>query len=178
LNEKVKSLFLQDLERFLSNKKFYMENQLSYKRGYCLYGKPGSGKTSLVLATAAHIKCPVYILNLNQSEMNDTALIDAFSSIPSRSIITLEDVDSAFNENRKATGEVRNGLSFSGLLNALDGVCSYSETPKLVFMTTNHIERLDAALIRPGRVDYKVKFDNATPDQIQQISFKFFKNQE
>lgn len=45
-------------------------------------------------------------------------------------------------------------LSYSGLLNALDGVTS--SDAQLVFMTTNHKQMLDPALIRPGRVDIQV----------------------
>ena len=44
-----------------------------------------------------------------------------------------------------------NRLTFSGLLNAIDGVTSTEG--RIVFMTTNYRDRLDSALIRPGRVD-------------------------
>ncbi|KAJ2476636.1 Complex III assembly protein translocase and chaperone, partial [Coemansia sp. RSA 2052] len=63
-------------------------------------------------------------------------------------------------------------VTFSGLLNALDGVASSDE--RIIFMTTNHIERLDPALIRPGRVDTKVFFGNATPHQIRKMFTRFY----
>jgi chaperone BCS1 len=45
-------------------------------------------------------------------------------------------------------------LNLAGLLNVLDGVV---DTPgRIVIMTTNHPEKLDPALIRPGRVNKKV----------------------
>ncbi|KAL2262733.1 hypothetical protein VTK26DRAFT_271 [Humicola hyalothermophila] len=50
-------------------------------------------------------------------------------------------------------------LSLSGLLNILDGVAS--QEGRVLIMTTNHLEKLDKALIRPGRVDMIVKFDRA-----------------
>jgi chaperone BCS1 len=50
-------------------------------------------------------------------------------------------------------------LSLSGLLNILDGVAS--QEGRVLIMTTNHIDKLDKALIRPGRVDMIVKFDRS-----------------
>lgn len=99
--------------------------------------------------------------------MTDDRLNHLMNHVPERSILLLEDIDAAFNE-RKQTGEDQgylSGVTFSGLLNALDGVASADE--RLIFMTTNHPERLDPALIRPGRVDYKALIDNATEDQVR-----------
>ena len=48
--------------------------------------------------------------------------------------------------------------TFSGLLNALDGVVATEE--RLIFMTTNHIARLPPVLIRPGRIDLRVSDGN------------------
>lgn len=47
-------------------------------------------------------------------------------------------------------------MSLSALLNVLDGVAS--QEGRVLIMTTNHIEKLDAALVRSGRVDKKVEF--------------------
>jgi chaperone BCS1 len=63
-------------------------------------------------------------------------------------------------------------VTFSGFLNALDGVASGEE--RIIFMTTNHIERLDPALIRPGRVDLSVLVDDATPAQAQHLFKQFY----
>jgi chaperone BCS1 len=46
-------------------------------------------------------------------------------------------------------------VSLSALLNVLDGVGS--QEGRVLIMTTNHAERLDAALIRLGRVDMKLE---------------------
>ena len=63
-------------------------------------------------------------------------------------------------------------VTFSGLLNALDGVASSEE--HIIFMTTNHLEHLDNALIRPGRVDVKELFDNASEYQIHNMFLRFY----
>jgi chaperone BCS1 len=60
-------------------------------------------------------------------------------------------------------------VSLSTLLNVLDGLAS--SEGRVLIMTTNHIERLDPALIRPGRVDMKVEFHLAKEDMISQLFF-------
>ena len=74
-------------------------------------------------------------------------------------------------DKRQMAGKVL--LSFAGILNAVDGVAA--QTGRLLFMTTNHKEKLDSALIRPGRIDYQVQFAEATQDQVRALFFNFYK---
>ncbi|USW51424.1 Putative AAA+ ATPase domain, ATPase, AAA-type, core [Septoria linicola] len=64
------------------------------------------------------------------------------------------------------------GISLSGLLNAIDGVASAEG--RVLIMTTNHPEKLDAALVRPGRVDRKVAFQLAMKDQISELFVRMY----
>lgn len=64
-------------------------------------------------------------------------------------------------------------VTFSGLLNALDGVAS-STSQRILFMTTNHVSQLDPALIRPGRVDLQELIDDATPYQCGEMFSRFY----
>jgi chaperone BCS1 len=66
-----------------------------------------------------------------------------------------------------AEGAKKEGISLSGLLNAIDGVASHEG--RVLIMTTNKPEALDEALIRPGRVDLQVAFTNATRDQAKEL---------
>lgn len=66
----------------------------------------------------------------------------------------------------------QSSVTFSGFLNALDGVASGEE--RIVFMTTNHIDKLDTALIRPGRVDLTELLDNASPLQAKKLFTQFY----
>ena len=84
----------------------------------------------------------------------------------------MEDVDAAFTQ-RKA-GKVSKELTFSGLLNALDGVGA--QEGRLLFLTTNHIDRLSKALIRPGRVDYTMKLGYATIYQLKRLFLSFYES--
>ncbi|KAF8322221.1 P-loop containing nucleoside triphosphate hydrolase protein, partial [Clavulina sp. PMI_390] len=69
-----------------------------------------------------------------------------------------------------------NTLSLSGLLNALDGVSA--PEGRLLFATTNHLERLDPALTRPGRMDVWVEFKNASQWQAEGLYTNFFSEVE
>lgn len=97
--------------------------------------------------------------------------------VPSQSIVLLEDIDSAF-VNRKESSAVKaaydglNQVTFSGLLNMLDGVASTEA--RILFMTTNYVDRLDPALIRPGRIDVKEYIGYASKNQIIRAFKKFY----
>lgn len=64
------------------------------------------------------------------------------------------------------------GISLSGLLNAIDGVASHEG--RVLIMTTNKPEALDEALIRPGRVDVQVRFSNASSTQAGELFHRMY----
>lgn len=188
----VKTALLKDIENFRASEAWYDHMGIPYHRGYLLYGPPGTGKTSLVSGLSAHLKSNVYIMKL--SAMTDNKLQEAVGQVSKNSIVILEDIDCATSEVRKKEKKKENkedtttptevkededgeagfslGITLSGLLNALDGM----QTPKGVkfFMTTNHIEKLDAALLRPGRTDVRVHLGEATDWQKAQLYMRFF----
>lgn len=116
-------------------------------------------------------------LNLSGNMIDDDGLNRALNQSPPFSIILLEDIDSIFVE-RETVNKERDGrrVTFSGLLNALDGV--RSQEGRIIFMTTNHREKLDAALLRPGRADVQVQLNNASFMQMQKLFLKFHPNAE
>ena len=68
-----------------------------------------------------------------------------------------------------------NRLTFSGLLNAIDGIITPdSSEPQFLFLTTNYKERLDSALIRPGRVDFDLHVDYCDRHQAQMLYERFY----
>lgn len=88
----------------------------------------------------------------------------------------LEDIDAAFAKRNLSDQQgYQSMLTFSGLLNALDGVASAEE--RIVFMTTNHVENLDPALVRPGRIDFKEFLGNASESQIRGMFLRFYEDQ-
>jgi mitochondrial chaperone BCS1 len=86
-------------------------------------------------------------------------------------LLLIEDVDCVFKAERLTAEQT--GVTLSGLLNALDGVSS--REGRVLFLTTNHPERLDPALIRPGRVDRKIELGQAMPDQPRRLFLWFYR---
>ncbi|EON99766.1 putative mitochondrial chaperone bcs1 protein [Phaeoacremonium minimum UCRPA7] len=193
LNEKVKNDLIDDVTDYLNpaTRRWYSNRGIPYRRGYLLYGPPGTGKSSLSLALAGFFKMRIYIVSLSSVTANEENLAALFAELPRRCVVLLEDIDTAGlthtreeNKTQEAggsdmvPGQVTPGqtpavplptgrLSLSGLLNILDGVAS--QEGRVLIMTTNHLEKLDKALIRPGRVDMIVKFDLADGGMIASI---------
>lgn len=177
LADGVKEGLVDDMKAFLASAQWYADRGIPYRRGYLLYGPPGSGKTSVIQALAGHLDYNICILNLAEQTLTDDRLNHLMNNVPARSLLLLEDIDSAFTSRKQTTEQgYMSGVTFSGLLNALDGVASADE--RIIFMTTNHPERLDPALIRPGRVDFQSLLDNATPSQIHRMFNRFYDDEK
>ncbi|EGV60180.1 Complex III assembly protein translocase and chaperone [Yamadazyma tenuis] len=177
LDEGLDKMIIEDVQDFLKSGEWYHNRGIPYRRGYLLYGPPGSGKTSFIQAVAGELDYNICILNLSEKNLTDDRLNHLMNHIPDRSILVLEDVDAAFNKREQSSEQgYTSGVTFSGLLNALDGVASAEEC--ITFMTTNHPEKLDPALLRPGRVDLKVLIGNATEYQVRNMFLKFYENDE
>ncbi len=158
-----------DSKRFLESEQWYTDMGIPWRRGYLLYGPPGNGKSSLITALAGELKRSVCVLNLASGILTDESLLNLLTDAPEGSLILLEDIDAIF-AGRKKDAETK--LSFNGLLNALDGVTA--QQGRMVFMTTNHLEKLDPALVRPGRCDLHLFVGNATRLQIAKMLERFF----
>jgi chaperone BCS1 len=158
----------QDMTKFFASKNWYMEHGIPYQRGYLLLGSPGNGKTSSVVALASYFKRDIYIMSL--ATMCDTSLMSVMAELPEHALVLIEDVDCLFQKRERQGG--MEPLTFSGFLNAIDGVSS--APGHVLFMTTNHLELLDPALIRPSRVDRRFEFKNADPDMAERLFEQFF----
>ncbi|BGP48759.1 Complex III assembly protein translocase and chaperone [Rhodotorula kratochvilovae] len=174
LDKGVKERIVDDVWEFLGRGKWYHERGIPYRRGYLLHGPPGSGKSSFIQALAGSLDYNICVLNLSERGLTDDKLNHLLANAPERCFMLLEDIDAAFS-TRAQTGEAgfNSNVTFSGLLNALDGVAS-STSQRILFLTTNHLEKLDAALIRPGRVDLKELIDDATAHQAEELFTRFY----
>lgn len=164
---KEKDFIVSDIKQFTSNKEKYDLLGVPYKRGYLFYGPPGNGKTSLCAALATEFKKDIYYLNLT-SIQSDSDLQELFSDISVNSILVIEDMDCIFKK-RKSLGKI----SFSSLLNCIDGL--FFKEGLITILTTNHIEKLDPALIRSGRVDNKILIDYPTKEMVGEYLSMVFK---
>ncbi len=182
-----KEHLVQDIERFWDSRSRYERLGVPYHRGYLFYGPPGTGKTSVVSALAARFGLSIYLINL--SAFNDRSLMNAVNQVTPNSVLLFEDVDCMKTSRSREPSKVdpvgggqmreekeniadRNGVTLSGLLNVLDGF--YAPTSVLFMMTTNRIESLDEALLRPGRIDYKLFLGEASARQKIELYRRFF----
>lgn len=159
-----------DIKNFYENKEEYLRLGIPWKRNYLLEGPPGTGKTSLIFSLASHFGLDVYIINLGP-KVDDSAFMSSISKISDNSILLLEDVDALFVD-RKANDSNKSLVSFSGILNVLDGMAR--KNGLITFLTTNYRNRLDNALIRPSRIDYIMTFKKITEEQIKSMYKRFF----
>ncbi|XP_014254726.1 mitochondrial chaperone BCS1 isoform X2 [Cimex lectularius] len=177
LDEGVAERILSDVKDFLNASKWYGDRGIPYRRGYLLYGPPGCGKSSFITALAGELNFGICVLNLSERGLTDDRLNHLLSVAPQNTIILLEDIDAAFvsredNKQLATAYEGLNRVTFSGLLNCLDGVASTEA--RIVFMTTNYIDRLDPALVRPGRIDLKEFIGHCTEHQLNNMFNRFY----
>lgn len=177
-----KEHLIEDIKNFRASKKRYAQLGIPYHRGYLLYGPPGTGKTSLVSALAAHFGLSIYVFNL--TDFTDRTLMNAINQVPANSVLLFEDIDCAKSGKVRDDSIGTNGktdekgsaatnvVTLSGLLNVLDGF--YAPANVLFVMTTNYIETLDPALLRPGRIDYKLYLGKAADNQKVELYRRFF----
>ena len=172
-----KERLVQDIASFRKAKERYSRLGVPYHRGYLLHGPPGTGKISLVSALAAQFGLSVYCFNF--ADLNDRSLMSAVNQIPANSVLLFEDIgcmksgqarvlisgeETPSDRKEKENPANHNAVTLSGLLNVLDGF--FAPTGVLFMMTTNRIEALDPALLRPGRIDYRLYLGFATECQL------------
>jgi len=160
-------LIVNDLQDFLDDEKRYSEIGIPYHRGYLFYGPPGTGKTSFAKALGRHFNKSIAYLSLKDIE-KDSTLLQLIANVRN-AILVLEDIDVYSAATSREDGA---GASLSALLNALDGIT----TPHglITIMTTNHEDKLDPALIRSGRIDFKMKIDYARSEQVERLYERFY----
>ncbi|XP_022853995.1 AAA-ATPase At5g57480-like [Olea europaea var. sylvestris] len=169
-----KAEIMTDLLDFANGGSFYQRTGRAWKRGYLLYGPPGTGKSSMIAAMANHLGYDIYDLELTEVNTN-SELMKLLMKTSSKSIIVIEDIDCSINlanrnkngigsnnynvsslpaSNRGEDGE--NTITLSGLLNFTDGLWSCCGNERIFVFTTNHVEKLDPALLRSGRMDMHI----------------------
>lgn len=181
LDRGITNRIISDCNDFIENSLWYTQRGIPYRRGYLLYGPPGCGKSSFITALAGKLEYGICLLNLSERGLTDDRLNHLLNVAPEQTIILLEDIDAAFVSRestlqQKSAYDGLNRITFSGLLNCLDGVASTEA--RIVFMTTNYIDRLDPALIRPGRIDVKEYIGYCSQYQLEEMFKQFFGGSE
>jgi chaperone BCS1 len=164
-----KRALLYSIEKFINDKDWYIKNGIPYQLGILLYGPPGTGKSSLIKAVAGYFDKNICLLRASELEKIQEAIVD----LPKESILVIEDIDSnslvhdreaknndrqilvQANASRRSAPDSKPPLNLSDVLNTFDGLLA--SPGRIMIMTTNHIDKLDPALIRPGRADLKLE---------------------
>ncbi|XP_047313438.1 AAA-ATPase At5g57480-like [Impatiens glandulifera] len=180
MDPKKKEEIMADLKDFAKGQSFYQKTGRAWKRGYLLYGPPGTGKSSMIAAMANYLGYDIYDLELTEVHTN-SELRKLLMKTSSKSIIVIEDIDCSIDfTNRKSAKSSGNhssssssgglplggggggndgggnSITLSGLLNFTDGLWSCCGSERIFVFTTNHIEKLDPALLRSGRMDMHI----------------------
>lgn len=177
LPESTFSELIADADEFERSEDWYSSCGIGYHRGYLFHGIPGSGKTTTAAALAKALGRDVCILQLDG--VSDEQIMSGISNLDGRSsLLLIEDIDCVCSTHTREEQQNsdKKQPTLQGLLNALDGVAS--KDGLITVMTTNRPEVLDKALLRPGRVDKKIKFTYACNKQIEELSERFGFNKD
>jgi chaperone BCS1 len=172
LDDDLMNGLIADIEQFTGNEQFYRERGVPYRRGYLFHGPPGTGKTTTISALASYFKADIFYLSLTSSDVSDNGIADIMQNVKKGAFIVIEDIDAVKSSQRETKESAKADVSFPALLNALDGIGS--QEGRIVFMTTNHREKLDKALIRPGRIDCQTYFGYASQHQMIEMFRRFY----
>lgn len=175
LDPEIKSDIKKSIDKFLDKdyKKKLESFGINSKLNLIFSGLPGTGKTSLMFSIASMLNRDLATMNFANKDLNDHSFIIAANKVPKNCIFILEDVDALYIERDKSND---NRVSFSCILNFMDGV--YSNEDLITILTTNHLEKLDKALVRPMRADKIIKFTYCSKYQYETIFSKFFPEKE
>ena len=173
---------LENLKEFINDREMYINVGIPYKFVSLLYGLPGCGKTSTIYGVASYFNCDINVIPLIKG-MTDGDVVDAIFTINDnchmrsgceRNVIVIEDIDCIFHERKE--GDTNSGITLQGLLNCMDGfTCSEGS---IIFLTANHPEVLDEALLRSCRIDYSLEYNYADEYQTKKIYNKIIPNQK
>ncbi|XP_010450740.1 PREDICTED: AAA-ATPase ASD, mitochondrial [Camelina sativa] len=181
MEDKKKEEIKNDLIKFSKSKDYYKKIGKAWKRGYLLFGPPGTGKSTMIAAMANFLEYDVYDLELTTVKDN-TELRRLLIETSVKSIIVIEDIDCSLDltgqrkqkeEEEEEDGDETNPIekqlkkekgenkgskvTLSGLLNFIDGLWSSCGGERIIVFTTNFIDKLDPALIRKGRMDKRIE---------------------
>lgn len=192
IKKEVKENVINAIKRFQQREEWYKQRGLPYKQCHLFHGIPGTGKTSFIKALASHFHVDIYQINI--SGIANSEFFSALSTVPKGSFVVIEDFDTVGAvKNRKHAKTTKDetasetkvgesipaenimdaasdlmdmiGLNLTTVLNGLDGVVPLNGT--VIFLSTNHIEDIDPAVLRKGRVDYITEIEILTDTEVR-----------
>lgn len=183
LEKNKETQILNTIESFKKKESWYLERGVPYTLGILLYGPPGTGKSSIIKAIASYLDYNICILKADSLYH----LSDAVSYLNRKDLFVIEDFDSNTSVHKRTDNSttVSSGAEFlenikaiglSEILNALDGLISCHG--RIMILTTNCIDKIDPALLRPGRIDIKIEIGYVNNETFNMFLEKFFNYKE
>jgi chaperone BCS1 len=191
-----KQEIVDDLVIFSTAEDFYARIGRAWKRGYLLFGPPGTGKSTMIAAMANLLNYDIYDLELTAVKDN-TELRKLLMETTTRSIIVIEDIDCSLDltgQRKKKKEEEgqrdekdpkpklpkeedskQSQVTLSGILNFVDGLWSACRGERLIVFTTNFVEKLDPALIRKGRMDKHIELSYCSFEAFQVLAKNYLR---
>lgn len=172
LNENVKETILNHVNKFFNNKPIYDKRNLTYKTGILLYGEAGTGKTTIANMIATESNCNLVVIKMDNFANMDTDYITSTINADDETyVVLLEDIDCVIGNRESENDDLENKKNVNKLLQFLDSTSSPSNV--IFVATTNHIEKLDDAILRAGRFDLKVNITNINEKSAAQMCKSF-----
>jgi hypothetical protein len=189
------TLFIPNKKKYILSIDKYLSGKLS-KISFLLHGDPGCGKTSFIKSLINYSKLPIFniaLKNIKTIEELRKLFFGTYMECSNgyktktmgfgRRIIIFEDIDADGTLTHKRSAEVlpeskdpyekimEPELTLSNLLNVLDGVVEFHG---ILIMTTNHVKKLDPALIRPGRITHNINLKKIQEPEISEMTTHYF----
>nr|XP_043634744.1 protein HYPER-SENSITIVITY-RELATED 4-like [Erigeron canadensis] len=187
MDDGMKEKVIKDLDRFLERREYYRKVGKAWKRGYLLYGPPGTGKSSLIAAMANYLNFDIYDLELTEIRSN-SELRRLLVATGNRSILVVEDIDCSVELHDRMEVEAAKAMArrsqrpgyddeskvtLSGFLNFIDGLWSSCGDERIIIFTTNRKDKLDPALLRPGRMDVHINMSYCTSSAFRLLASNY-----
>lgn len=152
---------LNEVINFFKSPKLLRSFDIEPPKGMLLYGPPGTGKTMLAKAFAKEAELPfISITGLELLQPEKTKKVFAKAKEYAPSIIFIDEIDTIGKRGGSSTREI----AINTLLAEMDGFGGGKGENVFVIAATNYKENIDAAIIRPGRIEIHIEINNLDKD--------------
>lgn len=187
LDDDVKKKVDKAIDNFLKKREAKRKANLPHKLVFMFHGEPGTGKSALGEYIAFRLKTSLFVINgISASGRRTVGLADAVATareniaegeIP---VLLMDDFDTYMNglkrrlPRKKSEDEELNEANSRGddqqtselgcMLATLQSPVEITDC--VVIFTTNHLEKIDPAMYRPGRVNLLIEIGRMSPTSI------------
>lgn len=168
---KEKQNIIDFIDNWKNQKDFYNKHEIVYKTGILLYGEPGTGKSTICKAIASYLDYSIHAIDIQDFIDKPEELKERIERVTEKSIILFEDIDCIIADRNNENISDKKKFIIGTVLNILDGINSPDNI--LFLATTNHIEKIDSAIIRNGRFDLIVEISKIDRDTAEKMKESF-----